>query len=226
MSIHRRHVNRALVAAVLAGTSIAGCSKVEPEPEPATPPYDEKADARAGLNRALERARSENKRVLVVFGANWCADCRSLAVKMAKGSLARHVNESYVVTKVDVGESDDAVDEAPDGLVHWQVLRRCAGQQIGQLGVAEEVAIGRPWPVSGHCHRAATAERPAAASWPRVPSRSNSRRIDSTMSSPTGTRGGRGGPTSKPSARNAAFGPSAETRRPRPITSVTRSTWR
>lgn len=112
MSIHRRQVNRAFVASVLAGTIIAGCSKVEPEPEPATPPYDEKADARADLNQALERARSENKRVLVVFGANWCPDCRSLAVKMSRGSLARHVNESYVVTKVDVGRFDRNLDVA------------------------------------------------------------------------------------------------------------------
>jgi thioredoxin-like negative regulator of GroEL len=75
-------------------------------------PYDESADARVDLNRALQRAHAEHKHVLVVFGANWCKDCRELAQKMAGGALASHVAERYVVTKVDVARFDKNLDLA------------------------------------------------------------------------------------------------------------------
>lgn len=75
-------------------------------------PYDESADARADLNRALQQAQGEHKDVLVVFGANWCPDCRDLAHKMAEGPLASHVAQRYVVTKVDVARFNKNTDLA------------------------------------------------------------------------------------------------------------------
>jgi thiol:disulfide interchange protein len=112
MNPYRRQlaIRAALTAPALA--LWAACS--QPEVEPPTLPYDEKADARADLGDALDRARAENKRVLVIFGANWCPDCRSLAAKMAKGSLSQHVAERYVVTKVDVGRFDKNLDLAQE----------------------------------------------------------------------------------------------------------------
>lgn len=110
MNPHRRRLLPALFALGLAAPLWVACSNREPDP--VTPPYDEQADPRADLNRALERARAQNRHVLVVFGANWCPDCRSLAVKMASGSLARLVAERYVVTKVDVGRFDKNLDLA------------------------------------------------------------------------------------------------------------------
>ena len=75
-------------------------------------PYDEAADARADLNRALQQASSEHKQVLVVFGANWCVDCRELAGKMNTGALAALVAQRYVVTKVDVARFNKNTDLA------------------------------------------------------------------------------------------------------------------
>ena len=34
--------------------------------------YSESADAHAEIKEALEKATAEHKRVIVVFGANWC----------------------------------------------------------------------------------------------------------------------------------------------------------
>lgn len=93
-----------LVAAVVFAGS--ACSDKGPKP------YDTKADARADLNAALQRARTENKQVLVVFGANWCADCQALAKQMAAGPVAAHVAQRYIVTKVDVGDFNKNLDLA------------------------------------------------------------------------------------------------------------------
>jgi len=41
--------------------------------------------------------------VLVVFGANWCPDCRKLSADMAEPTLGTPIAERFVVTKVDVG---------------------------------------------------------------------------------------------------------------------------
>ncbi len=79
---------------------------------PKPKPYDESADARADLNHALQQAKAQSKRVLVVFGANWCADCQALAKLMASGPVADHVAQRYVVTKVDVGDFNKNLDLA------------------------------------------------------------------------------------------------------------------
>ncbi len=66
-------------------------------------PYNRRADAQADLGRAVDQARRENKHVLVVFGANWCSDCRRLDAEMVKPALAAPIAERFVVTKIDVG---------------------------------------------------------------------------------------------------------------------------
>jgi thioredoxin 1 len=92
-------------SALILAAAITACA---PKPKP----YDESADARAELNRSLQQAKSQNKRVLVVFGANWCDDCQALAKLMAKGPVADHVAQRYVVTKVDVGNFNKNLDLA------------------------------------------------------------------------------------------------------------------
>ena len=66
-------------------------------------PYDRRADAQADLGRAVDQARRENKHVLVVFGANWCPDCRKLSADMTEPALGTPIAERFVVAKVDVG---------------------------------------------------------------------------------------------------------------------------
>ncbi len=96
---------RRLFECALALLAVTACN---PRPKP----YDENADARAGLNNALQQARAQSKRVLVVFGANWCADCQALAKLMADGLVAEHVAQRYIVTKVDVGDFNKNLDLA------------------------------------------------------------------------------------------------------------------
>lgn len=72
-------------------------------------PYNEKADAQADLNQAFAQAANSNKKVLVVFGANWCPDCRELD-KALHGKSASLIDGKFVVVKVDVGRFDKHMD--------------------------------------------------------------------------------------------------------------------
>ncbi|MFC3108412.1 thioredoxin family protein [Undibacterium arcticum] len=74
-------------------------------------PYDEKADANADLKQALSQAKSSNKKVLVVFGANWCPDCRELD-KALHGKSAALIDGKFIVVKVDVGQFDKNLELA------------------------------------------------------------------------------------------------------------------
>ena len=75
-------------------------------------PYDEAANARQDVQAALKAAKVENKAVLLVFGANWCGDCKVLDMEMHQVNLARLVNERLIVVKVDVGRFDRNLDVA------------------------------------------------------------------------------------------------------------------
>src|SRR5438105_9030091 len=75
-------------------------------------PYDEAADPRADLERALTAAKSEQKPVLVIFGANWCPDCRALDSALTSGKNADLVGREFKVVKVDVGQFDRNLDIA------------------------------------------------------------------------------------------------------------------
>jgi protein disulfide-isomerase len=72
-------------------------------------PYDEHADARATLQQGLDAARASGKEVLVVFGANWCKDCRELD-KALHGRTASLIAARFVVVKIDVGNFDKNLD--------------------------------------------------------------------------------------------------------------------
>jgi hypothetical protein len=43
----------------------------EQEPQKPPAPFDERADARKDIAAALARAKKENRRVLIEWGANW-----------------------------------------------------------------------------------------------------------------------------------------------------------
>ena len=69
-------------------------------------PYNEAANAKAEIQAALKSAKSANKSALIVFGANWCGDCKMLDIEMHQGTLEKLVNDQLVVVKVDVGKFD------------------------------------------------------------------------------------------------------------------------
>lgn len=68
-------------------------------------PYDETADAARDIHQAIAAARSDHKRVLLIFGANWCSDCRALD-KAMRGSSQHLIDAGFDVVKIDVGNFD------------------------------------------------------------------------------------------------------------------------
>ena len=74
-------------------------------------PYNENADAGADVRHALAAAKSDHKKVLLVFGANWCGDCRALDKAMHGGS--QHlIDDKFEVVKIDVGNFDKNLELA------------------------------------------------------------------------------------------------------------------
>jgi len=74
--------------------------------------YDETADARADIEQARARAAATGRQVLIVFGANWCGDCRVLDTTMKQQRLKALIDGRFAVVKVDVGRFDRNVDIA------------------------------------------------------------------------------------------------------------------
>jgi thiol:disulfide interchange protein len=69
----------------------------------APPAYDESADAKADLAKALAQATREHKRVLVVFGGNWCGDCIALNKRLHEEPAVSVMNAGFVLVHVDIG---------------------------------------------------------------------------------------------------------------------------
>ena len=91
--LHIKSLIRFLPLALLASATIAADQ----------PPYDEKADAHEQIAAAIAEASKAQKNVILVFGANWCGDCRALNAQMHKEELAALIATNYEVVKVDVG---------------------------------------------------------------------------------------------------------------------------
>jgi thioredoxin-related protein len=70
----------------------------------AADPYPPPANAAADLQRARERASRSGKLLMVVFGGNWCADCRVLHDRLHESPLREYVEEHFEVVNVNIGE--------------------------------------------------------------------------------------------------------------------------
>ena len=66
--------------------------------------YEKNADAKADIDRALVIAGKQNKRVILVFGGNWCYDCQVLDTAFHQPDLQPLVDKSFEVVHVDIGD--------------------------------------------------------------------------------------------------------------------------
>jgi thioredoxin 1 len=67
-------------------------------------------NAHTEIAQALKLAAQQRKRVLVVFGANWCYDCHVLDLAFHRPDVAAVLGPNFEVVHVDVGEYDKNLD--------------------------------------------------------------------------------------------------------------------
>lgn len=106
----------ALLATCLAAAAASSpCAEAPPaatagggEGRPAAKPvYDETADAAKAIDAAMARAKKNNTRVLIQWGANWCGWCRMLhALFEGDADVGRKLRYEYEVVLVDIGRFD------------------------------------------------------------------------------------------------------------------------
>ena len=80
------------------------------------PIYNPKADAKAEIEAALKTAKAESKRVLIMFGGNWCGWCYKLHdVFRDDADVAQLIHNEYVLVLVDVDTHQKLLDHyVPD----------------------------------------------------------------------------------------------------------------
>ena len=96
------------------GAGIAGAQAARPLPAPTEQRnlYPENVDAKAAIAGALETAKKAHKRVLLIFGGNWCYDCHVLDAAFRSADIAPTLNKNYVLVHVNIGEYDKNLDLA------------------------------------------------------------------------------------------------------------------
>jgi thioredoxin 1 len=97
-----------LAAAILASTivpvtpSVASRSSIYPKP----------AQAQNDLAEGLKAAAAGHRRVLIVFGADWCADCIVLDQYFHQEPNRSLLQSHYVVVHVNIGDGDQNLELA------------------------------------------------------------------------------------------------------------------
>ena len=91
---------------LLSGLAVAASALAAPLP------YDESANAKVEIEQALATAKTHQGKVLVIFGANWCEDCRALDHALKADRSAKLIADEFGVVKVDVGRFDRNLDVA------------------------------------------------------------------------------------------------------------------
>jgi len=105
-----------LVAAAIVLTAQPGAANTEvPTAAPAHPearPFGDPDRAGRDVADAMARAKANGRRVILVFGANWCHDSRALAGWFASPRFAAMLSPRYEIVWVDVGQKDRNLDLA------------------------------------------------------------------------------------------------------------------
>jgi thioredoxin 1 len=68
--------------------------------------YPANVDAHAEIKEAEEKAAPAHKRLLLVFGANWCYDCHVLDLAFQRPDTAPILKAGYEIVHVDLGDDE------------------------------------------------------------------------------------------------------------------------
>ena len=74
--------------------------------------YEKDADAKVEIRETLAKAARMHKRVILVFGGNWCYDCHVLEAAFHQADVSPLLNRNFMVVHVDIGEMNKNLDLA------------------------------------------------------------------------------------------------------------------
>ena len=83
------------------------CSKPLP-----VPVYSQNIDVEALYNEKLNGIKKSGKHILLVFGADWCGDCKALDAFLKKDDVRDIWQPGFEIVKVDVGQYDHNLEFA------------------------------------------------------------------------------------------------------------------
>jgi len=113
----RTAISRAMVLSLTAGAFCGAlvCGQAKkplPAPTEKRAIYPENVDAKVEIAEALASAAKTHRRVILVFGGNWCYDCHVLDTAFRSAEIAPIVNKYFIVVHVNIGEYDKNLDVA------------------------------------------------------------------------------------------------------------------
>lgn len=73
-------------------------------------PYDEKVVDSLQLDEFIDLSISRGKQPVVIFGGNWCPDCRILEGTLAMPTIKKFLQQHYQVIHIDIGRYDRNMD--------------------------------------------------------------------------------------------------------------------
>jgi thiol-disulfide isomerase/thioredoxin len=100
-------------------------------------------------NRAVERAKRENKMLFVDFYATWCGPCVYMSERVfTEQEVGRYFNQHYISVKIDAEKEEKAlVDkiqlEAYPTLVFFDPNQEIVYKKVGSMSAPELISLGR-----------------------------------------------------------------------------------
>jgi thioredoxin-related protein len=76
--------------------------------------YPPPGNAALDLQQARQRAKSSGKLLMVVFGGNWCEDCRVLHARLGESPTREYVEKHFEVVGINIGEMNANLQIAKD----------------------------------------------------------------------------------------------------------------
>ena len=98
-----------LITLIVSMDSFTDFDKLSSEDVLSTPlplPYDEKIIDSSELDKFINQSINNDKQPVVIFGGNWCPDCRILAGTLAMPTIKKFLQQYYRIIHIDIGRYD------------------------------------------------------------------------------------------------------------------------
>lgn len=98
-----------LLTLIVSMDSFTDFDKLSSEDVLSTPlplPYDEKIIDSSELDKFINQSINNDKQPVVIFGGNWCPDCRILAGTLAMPTIKKFLQKYYRIIHIDIGRYD------------------------------------------------------------------------------------------------------------------------